>query len=87
MNDNFIKNPKEPSIEEYLRAPLEDIIGRMKANPTGMRSIDPFFEKIIDFKIAEENQKTNKKLVCATWAMVFVTIIINILIFVFKIIK
>lgn len=86
MENDFVHQQKEPTMKEYQNASLEDVVERMKLNPANWPSLDPFFSKIIDFKIAESIQKTNNKLVKsnsdlvkATWILVIATILINII--------
>lgn len=82
---DFTTRKKRPPVSEFLDESLENVLIRMANNPSGNQSEDAFVAKIIDYKIAVEVQKTNEKLVRATRAMVWATIIINAIILVVNI--
>lgn len=84
MNNAFVQKKTTPSTEEYLEASIEDLVGRMNANPPGLTSEMPFIKAILDIKTSEKVRKTNKHLVWATWALVIATIIFSFISFLKK---
>lgn len=84
MNNDFVQKKTTPSTEEYLKASVADLIGRMNANPPGLPSEMPFIKAVLDVKTSESIRQTNKNLVLATWILVIATLLLSLISFIIK---
>ena len=61
MSD-FATRQKNPTTEEYLREPLENVLDRQNKNPNAQQSEDTFISSVIAVRSAKIHEKLGTRL-------------------------